>query len=109
MRDPRKIRLMIRANAPELEGFGTLSVRRAESTGGRPGTAFYLNEEQALLICMLSRTPTANEIRRKIIQDYQAWRQRAVNRFEKPTLDQESRGRDNDVAEFRGRAACLDQ
>ena len=58
----RDIRSMIRDNGSELESFGTLRAAAAKSTGGRPGTAYHLNEEQALLICMLSRTERAKQV-----------------------------------------------
>jgi hypothetical protein len=43
--------------------------------GGRPGKAYYLNEGQALVICALSRTPKAVEVRKLIIDVFMAWRQ----------------------------------
>ncbi len=47
MADPRRIRQTIEANRQELEGFGVITQRviTTGSQGGRPGTAFYLNEE----------------------------------------------------------------
>ena len=59
MVNERDIRTTIKANTGELASFGTLSAQPTKSTGGRPGTAYHLNEEQALLICMLSRTERA--------------------------------------------------
>jgi len=70
---PRVIRELIERNREELEGYGSLAARHGKSRG-QDFTAFYLNEEQALLICMLSRTPTAKTIRREVIAVYQAWR-----------------------------------
>ncbi|WP_066722828.1 MULTISPECIES: hypothetical protein [Hyphomicrobiales] len=49
------IRSTIKANAEELASFGPLPVTSGQSRG-QAFTAFHLNEEQALLICMLSRT-----------------------------------------------------
>jgi len=51
-----------------------LRVAAAKSTGGRPGTAYHLNEEQALLICMLSRTERAKQVRAEVIRVFAAWR-----------------------------------
>lgn len=59
-----------RANMNELSSFGDLSPRRGESTGGRPATAYYLNEAQALLVCTLSRTPIAKQVRAELIRGY---------------------------------------
>lgn len=41
---------------------------------GRPEEGFLLNEAQAILITMFSRTPTAAEVRRQIIAVFIAWR-----------------------------------
>ena len=73
---PRVIRQLIERNRDELEGYGGLQWCAANPgpLGGRPGRAYYLNEEQALLICMLSRTPRAKAIRAEVIRVYQAWR-----------------------------------
>lgn len=52
---PRRIRQnIIEPNRDELEGYGPL-VCHSDKSRGQVYTAFYLNEEQALLICMLSR------------------------------------------------------
>lgn len=62
---PRNIRVnVIEPNMAELEGFGTLLAVKANPgpLGGRPGKAFYLNEEQALLVAMFSRTERAKEV-----------------------------------------------
>lgn len=88
MSDPHKIRRTIERNRPELEMHGGVSVSdtktlaavsapRAEtsSKGGRPGRAYYLNEGQALVLCALSQTPKAAEIRKQIIDVFVAWRQ----------------------------------
>ncbi|WP_162629976.1 Bro-N domain-containing protein [Azospirillum ramasamyi] len=52
-------------NRAELESFGVLGSRPITPGphGGRPGTAYYLNEEQALLVAMFSRTEKAKEVR----------------------------------------------
>lgn len=72
----RDIRPMIRDNVAELESFGILRAAAANSDGGRgrPGTAYHLNEEQALLICMLSRTERAKQVRAEVIRVFTAWR-----------------------------------
>lgn len=59
----------------ELEGCGAIVAQTAAKIGrGRPSKCFYLNEQQALLICMFSRTPKAAEARRQIIEVFVAWR-----------------------------------
>ncbi len=66
MSRPRDIRAdLIKANEAELSGYGSLRAAPAKSTGGRPAKAYYLNEEQALLVVMFSRTSKAAELRRQ--------------------------------------------
>ena len=62
---------VIEGNREELESFGGLSAKSTNSgpRGGRPGTAYYLNEAQALLVCTLSRTPIAKQVRAELIRD----------------------------------------
>ncbi len=72
------IRQLIEQNREELEDFG--HVARAECNvpmpqgGYKTATAYYLNEEQALLICALSRTEKAKAVRATIIRVFMAWR-----------------------------------
>lgn len=82
MANPHDIRTTIDSNKVELEGFGEVSRQRRETTnrGGRPGIAYYLNEPQALLICMFSRTPRAAQVRKALIEVFQAYRQGHVPR-----------------------------
>ena len=61
MKNPRFIRTdLIRANLDELKQHGIL-METPSNTGkrGRPAKVYYLNEQQALLICMFSRTDKA--------------------------------------------------
>jgi hypothetical protein len=76
MARPTNIRSVIEANREELEGFGGLHVEKANPgpQGGRPTEAFYLNEKQALLLCMFSRAATAKAVRAKAIRVFTAWR-----------------------------------
>ena len=75
----RDVRFMIRNNFPELESHGMVSRTTSAkpprgSKGGRPEEAYFLNEPQALVICMLSRTERAAEVRGQIIKVFMAWR-----------------------------------
>lgn len=82
MARPTNIRQTVEENREELEGYGRLHEGRADMEVPMPRggwriqkiTAFYLNEEQALLLCMFSGAEKAKEIRKQIIQVYQAWR-----------------------------------
>lgn len=86
---PRDIRELIKRNAEELENLGGLFHRiknvndydglpydtaNLQSLGGRPATEYWLNEEQALLLCMFARTVKARSARREIIRVFLAWR-----------------------------------
>lgn len=70
---PRAIRQIIERNRAELEGFGPLATACGKSRG-QNFTEFWLLEEQALVICALSRTPAAIAVRRQIITVYTEWR-----------------------------------
>lgn len=71
---PRKIRQnQIEANRAELETHGPLRMELIQSAG-RPSTAYYLNEEQALLVCMFSRTDKAAAVRKLVIDTFMAVR-----------------------------------
>lgn len=77
MSRPRDIRAdLIAPNMAELQAHGGLRETPANPgpKGGRPGRAFLLNEAQALLVCMFSRTPAAAAVRREVIQVFTAWR-----------------------------------
>ena len=70
---PRVVRELIERNQPELTTYGSLAVRHGKSRG-QEFTEYYLNEGQALVICALSRTPKAAEVRKAIIEVFMAWR-----------------------------------
>lgn len=76
MARPRDIRPVIDANRPEFEALGGLRSVPANPgpRGGRPTTEYLLTEEQALLLCALSRAPRAAEVRRALIRVFAAFR-----------------------------------
>lgn len=78
---PRKVRQnIIDAHRDEMEGFGELRMQRIHNGRvGRPEMAYYLNEEQALLVCALSRTERAKEVRAMLIKVFVAWRRGRPN------------------------------
>ena len=89
---PHNVRRLIDRNRDELALHGTLVERpssflrdgenlvpawnevRARNRGGRPGTMYLLNEGQALVVCVLSRTPIASKVRQDVIAVYMAHR-----------------------------------
>lgn len=76
MLTPRNIRKeIILPNRAELESFGNLGETTPNSgKRGRPGKAYYLNEEQALLVAMFSRTDKAKEVRAILVRVFAAYR-----------------------------------
>ncbi len=75
---PRDIRKLVERNRAELEAYGEFCATVAQNSDsqgrGRPGTDYWLNEPQVLLVCMLSRTPAAAAVRREVIRVFMAWR-----------------------------------
>ena len=76
---PRQIREMIERNRLELERYGELPSSSYRATrSGKIGVEFWLNEAQALLICMKSETSRAADVRQEIITVFLAWRHRIL-------------------------------
>lgn len=72
---PSDIRELVGRNVEELRSYGDIFRTVRKNPGpGRPGKAYWLNEGQALLICMFSRTPRAAAVRREVITVFMAWR-----------------------------------
>jgi hypothetical protein len=75
---PRDIRPLIERNTEEMERYGLVRHHAAPiiSGKGRLQTVkeYWLNEGQAILICMKSETPRAEEVRAEIIAVFQAYR-----------------------------------
>lgn len=74
--NPLMVRKLIERNRDEIESHGIISMVEINHGGGRgrPGRQFWLNEGQALVVCMLSRTPNAAAIRTEVIGVYIAYR-----------------------------------
>lgn len=70
---PRAIRQIIERNKAEIETYGSLATQRGKSRG-QEFMAYFLNEGQSLVVCALSRTSKAAEIRKAIIEVFMAWR-----------------------------------
>lgn len=73
---PVDVRKLIHRKGQELARYGVVATVAITSgvRGGRPGNAFYLNEEQALLICMFSDTDNAANVRKQVIETFMAVR-----------------------------------
>ena len=112
------LRKLILRNAAELRRYGGLSrqvVRKAESetATGRPEVGHLLNEAQALLVCLFSRTERAADVREEVINAYLAWRRGVLPPV--PLVDQQLAiaGQvglsERQVSAAWGRAAVLDR
>ena len=80
---PRKIREVILSNMAELLAYGCAPLVRAHEKIGfvtRQTEAYYLNEPQALLICMFSRTQKAAAVRKELIDVYMAYRTQGLTK-----------------------------
>jgi hypothetical protein len=76
MARPETIRETIKEHREALEAFGGLSSVAINPglKGGRPGTAFWLNEEQAAYVTIHLRTPKAQVVKVQLVKVFTAWR-----------------------------------
>lgn len=72
---PRKIRDIIQRNHDKLLKFGVCPAvgRTAGELGGRPSIEFYLNQKQAIFICMKSETERAFDVQIEIVRVFDAY------------------------------------
>lgn len=75
---PSNVRNVIRRHAEELRAHGLVLQIEAPIVSGKGRvqnvSEYWLNEPQALLICMFARTPAAAEVRRQVVAVFLAWR-----------------------------------
>lgn len=72
--DQYMIRKLIKRNEDKLLKFGILSmVETIHQGAGRPTAEFYLNQKQALFICMKSETERAFEVQAEIVRVFDAY------------------------------------
>lgn len=75
---PSSVRVLIRRNAAELAAHGLVHQIAAPIRSGKGrvqiANEYWLNEPQALLVCMFARTERAAEVRRQVIGVFMAWR-----------------------------------
>lgn len=111
MVDRHDVRRLIERNREELEMHGELfSGTVPENTGrrGRPGKAYWLNEGQALVICALSRTEKAAQVRKILIDVFMAWREGKLVHVREHRRKLPARGHRNRVSDIRD-ALCAFQ
>ncbi|MDD4556211.1 MAG: hypothetical protein PHE89_02630 [Alphaproteobacteria bacterium] len=81
LKKARDVRVVIKSNIAELLKYGGTPLVTANEKLGcltRMTEAYYLNEAQALLICMFSRTAKAAEVRKELIDVYMAYRTKGL-------------------------------
>lgn len=75
---PEKIRQTIKRHTEEIQALGPLAQSGTMvgigSGAEREVTEYHLNEEQAVLVCILSRAPRAKECRAEVVQVFTAYR-----------------------------------
>lgn len=69
---PRDIRKLIKRHESNLLSFGVCATveRTPDKKGGRPATEFYLNQKQAIFICMKSETEKAFDVQIEIVRAF---------------------------------------
>ncbi|PQJ95882.1 GIY-YIG nuclease family protein [Chromatium okenii] len=89
--DPRMIRKLIKSNKEKLSEFSVLKVatKNFGDQGGRPATEYYLDQNQAIFICMKSETDNAKSVQIEIVKIFSSHLQlldvlRALDEFEVP-------------------------
>ena len=77
---PRTIRQLIERNRSELERYGVIAARCRDYQNWH-FIEYWLNQIQALLVCLFSRTERAVEVREAVITVFTRWRRarRVVN------------------------------
>jgi hypothetical protein len=72
---PLNIRNIIKRNEAKLLKFGVLSTveRTSGELGGRPTAEYYLNQKQAIFICMKSETEKAFDVQVEIVHVFDAY------------------------------------
>lgn len=85
-RRPHELRRLIQRNMGEIESHGVcVTVTKTSGlAGGRPGREFWLNEEQSLLVAILSEAPNAPAVRSMLIKVFVAWRRGHLDSVDLP-------------------------
>jgi len=71
--EPRAIRKLIKRNEEKLLSFGTRDTVSRVTITGQPIEEYYLNQKQALFICMKSETDRAFDVQVEIIRVFDAY------------------------------------
>src|SRR3546814_6542715 len=86
----RDIRKLIANHRDALARLGQVcaTVAQTRPAGGRPATAYWLNQKQALYLCTKSEAPLATEVTLQMVEVFDAWldRPRLPAEAETPAL-----------------------
>lgn len=83
---PRAIRQIVERNRPEIVGLGSLATQRGKSRG-QEFTEYHLNEEQALLVAVLSNAPHAAAVRAMLIRTFVSYRRGQIGGLDERGLE----------------------
>jgi hypothetical protein len=83
---PRDIRKLIERNRSEIEGLGTCATV-AHVVRGNPTKELHLNEEQALLVAVLSNAPQAAAVRAMLIRTFVSYRRGQIGGLDERGLE----------------------
>ena len=77
---PRDVRVVIEKNWDELTAHGEIRVcgLHPQTSGGRPGHEYWLNEAQSVALISMMRTPEARALRIAMVKLFVAWRRGQV-------------------------------
>jgi len=104
------VRRVVANNLDEFKSHGEVCTRPVQTTdkGGRPAKAYLLNEGQAVLLCILSRTEKAQEARRVVIETFLQARRNA-QQTSKPRIAAKSKAAHKTLSSFelKHEAGCL--
>ena len=71
---PVDIRKLIKRNQAKLQRFGIIAtVAKIHDAAGRPASEFYLNQKQAVWVCMKSETDLAFDVQAEIVRVFDAY------------------------------------
>lgn len=107
---PRDVRTVIDRNWEELSAHGEIRVcgyQPQTSEGGRPGREYWLNEDQAVALVALMRTPKARELRIALVKCFRAYRDGLLPRAQPLSLDIAHGPRVGDVPNVREDLSAL--
>lgn len=86
----RHVHDLIRRHREELEDLGGVFAfvsKNPSPKGGRPVTAYFLNEHQATAVCLWAETPKARAARKLIVEVFTAWRKGQLPEMPAPKAD----------------------